>query len=167
LTNTDWARAAINALIGHGYDPGVATQAISSYLAGGTLSSQLQAALSDAIRYAGAPPSPIAASAGVAPPAPSSGLIAGVGASHAGAGGVLADWATRGLIPAGTIPIYSQSTGGGLEQYIVGAMPFGTAINPTGPPVETSPGILAYPVSGGFVTADDLAAAQNASQAVA
>ncbi len=59
-TNDEWAKGAINALIGHGYDPATATNAINFYLypsSDHSTSAQEAAAIGAAILYVGSPPS--------------------------------------------------------------------------------------------------------------
>lgn len=55
-TNDDWARAAVNYLVGLGVDPTVAGQAIQQYLASQTLTTTQQGDLNLAIQSLGAPP---------------------------------------------------------------------------------------------------------------
>jgi len=57
-TNQDWARAAINLLVGQGIDPTEANTAIEQYISSQQLSSQQQADVNLAIQSLGAPPDP-------------------------------------------------------------------------------------------------------------
>jgi hypothetical protein len=55
-TNDDWARAAVNYLVGLGIDPTTATQAIQQYLSSQTLTTAQQGDVNLAIQSLGAPP---------------------------------------------------------------------------------------------------------------
>lgn len=57
-TNADWARAAINLLVGQGIDPTEANTAIEQYIGSQQLSPQQQADVNLAIQSLGAPPDP-------------------------------------------------------------------------------------------------------------
>lgn len=57
-TNQDWARAAINLLVGMGVDPTEANTAIEQYISSQQLSPQQQADVNLAIQTLGAPPDP-------------------------------------------------------------------------------------------------------------
>jgi LysM repeat protein len=57
-TNADWARAAINLLVGQGIDPTEANSAIEQFIASQPLSTQQQADVNLAIQALGAPPDP-------------------------------------------------------------------------------------------------------------
>jgi len=57
-TNADWARAAINLLVGAGIDPTEANTAIEQYISSQQLTPQQQADVNFAIQSLGAPPDP-------------------------------------------------------------------------------------------------------------
>jgi hypothetical protein len=56
ITNLQWSRIVEDYLVGLGADPTLVANALSTYLAGGNLSTQMQAIINEATRYLGAPP---------------------------------------------------------------------------------------------------------------
>lgn len=54
--NNEWGTTAINYLIGLGYDPGIANQAIALYLSSSPLTSQQQSMVNSALQKFGPPP---------------------------------------------------------------------------------------------------------------
>jgi hypothetical protein len=85
-TNNDWNRYALSILIGMGYDPVVASGALTNYLSGETLSGQESAMVQVALSKAGPPPTP-APAPNVAPP-----TVVPVGGGPSSGGAVAAPW---------------------------------------------------------------------------
>lgn len=103
-TNSDWARAANNYLIGRGYEPSIVIDGVSRFLGGSVLTTQQQAMINDALQNVGPPPENVPPPAVTPVPVPT---------GSGGGGGTI----TKPAPPAATGTSVIARTSNGTELY--------------------------------------------------
>lgn len=126
-----------------GFDAAAVQTALQNYSLGNCVDSTGYKVIDQAIGLFGQPPSAPYQGVVLCQPAPTTPgpitpqnqLVAGVGAANA------TTWLPRlwqaGNVPQGTIPVYGSTGTTSSAAKIVGYIPFGTLINPTGPTVSS------------------------------